>query len=473
MAPSWRSLVADRPVAQFFVPLTSLDFLYAMSTAAAVAASTSPYRRLEPGEYSSDAILSQFRSCGFCWLKLGTGKTPSTIQALKSYAKDDMGAYERKWTVENRGKFSSDNELGATQVLGCDSTLLPGQYYVSTIISGEDRASLSKLFQLLPFESGIPPVLGDSKHDSGCWLFIGSNPQPVGDDISSNGAKRKRDDESNPLVGRAEHVDEVEHSGTWHMQLSGSKTWLVRPDLTADWGNAGVPDISGSQYHEISDKKAKRLRIKVEEGDLFVLNTAMWYHRTELQTSPEMSISLARDFFLPAETLLAKSDFKEGEIILEEDALPDIIPSSDNPNCALAEVESEESSEDGEDDCSIVLVALRDISAGEELTIAKTREGESIDGDDKCNAPDAVDPRSIATHCARKGDILLRNEEIPEELFCSPDPSCEIVEDGNDVVLRALRDIIEGEVFSVTPQDGIEYEEIEVDTTTGELVKEN
>ena len=133
--------------------------LYAMSTAAAAAASTFPYRRLEPGEYSTDAILSQFRSCGFCWLKLGTGKNPSsTIEALKSYAKDDMGAYERKWTVENRGKFSSDNELGATQVLGCDSTLLPGKYYVSTIISGEDRASLSKLFQLLPFDSGIPSL---------------------------------------------------------------------------------------------------------------------------------------------------------------------------------------------------------------------------------------------------------------------------------------------------------------------------
>ena len=442
---------------------------------AAAAASTSPYRRLEPGEYSPDAVLSQFRSCGFCWLKLGTDMKPNSsakvIKALKGYAKDDMGAYERKWTVENRGKFSADDELGATRVLGCnDSTSLPGPYYISTIISGQDSASLSKLFNLLPFEAaGVPPVLGDSKHDGGCWLFIGSNPQPD-DEISSSCAKRKRGDDPKPLVGRAEHVDEVQHSGTWHVQLAGSKTWLVRPDLTADWGDTGVPDISSSQHHEVSDKKAKRLRIKVEEDDLFILNTRLWYHRTQLEASSEMSISLARDFFLPAEALFAKSSVREGEIILEEEALPDAIPSSDNPNCALAEVEAEES----DDECSIVLVALCDISAGEELTIAKTCEGEAerTDGDDECNAPDAVDPRLIAPHCASEGDILLRNEEIPEELFCSPDdPSCEVAEDGDDIVLKALRNIVEGEVLSVAPQDGVEYEEIHVDTATGELVE--
>lgn len=241
-------------------------------SAAAAAASTSPYRRLEPGEYSTDAVLSQFRSCGFCWLKLGIGMNPNStvkvIRALKDYAKDDMDAYERKWTVENRGKFSTDDELGATRVLGCDdSTSLPCPYYTSTIISGQESASLSKLFNLLPFEgAGVPPVLGDSKHDGGCWLFIGSNPQPD-DKISSTSTKRKRDDGPKPLVGRAEHVDEVEHSGCWHVQLAGSKSWLVRPDLTADWGDTGVPNISTSQHHELSDKKAKRLRIKVEEGD--------------------------------------------------------------------------------------------------------------------------------------------------------------------------------------------------------------
>ena len=65
-------------------------------SAAAAAASTSPYRRLEPGEYSTDAVLSQFRSCGFCWLKLGIGMNPNStvkvIRALKDYAKDDMDA---------------------------------------------------------------------------------------------------------------------------------------------------------------------------------------------------------------------------------------------------------------------------------------------------------------------------------------------------------------------------------------------
>ena len=396
------------------------------------------------------------------------------ITALKQYAKDGMDAYERKWTVENRGQFTTDDELGATQVLGCDdSTSIPGPYYVSTIISGNDGAFLGKLFQLLPFEgAGVPPVLGDSKHDGGCWLFIGSNPHPD-DKVSSNCTKRKRDDGPKPLVGRAEHVDEVEHSGTWHVQLAGSKTWLLRPDLTADWGDADAPDISDSQHHEVSDKNAKRLRIQVEEGDLFILNTRQWYHRTQLNVSSEMSISLARDFFLPAEALFAESSVKEGEIILEEDALPDAIPSSNNPNCALAEVEAEESDEE----CSIVLVALRDISAGEELTISSKTcggEAESIGGDDQCNAPDAVDPRLIAAYCARKGDILLRNEEIPEELVCSPDdPSCAIAEDGDDIVLKALRNIVEGEVLSVPPQDGVEYEEINVDTATGELVNED
>jgi len=472
--------------------------------------STSPYQRLDPSQSSitPDDVLNQFRSHGFVWIRQNNvplrrnatdtkGASASIMHSLRRLYAQDTNVYSKKWAVENRGNYASDDELGAESILGGCSheTMRNGPYYVSTIIEGRDHAALKGLFELLPFGGkGVPSLLQSSRHDGGCWLFIGDNPP---DDVaaesftnrsvssaSETNKKRKRPGpHAKALAGRAEHVDEVEHSGTWHMQLSGSKTWLIRPNSGAveDWGGDGCPDVSESEFAEETERKAWRLNIKVEEGDLFILNTRAWYHRTELESSVDISASVARDFYLPAKQIYAHKDIERGDVVLDEEELPFDIPRSDSPNCALAEVFNDTSydidgndhAEDIEkDECSIVLISLRNLKKGEALTIAsEENDGDSHLADDRCNAPDAVDPRAICRQSAKKGDILLRNEEIPEELFCSPsDPSCEVVEVGDDVVLRTLRDISEGEVMSVAPTEGVEYEEIEVDVETGELI---
>lgn len=252
---------------------------------------------------------------------------------------------------------------------------------------------------------------------------------------------------------------------------------LIRPNAAAveDWGEAGIPDLSVSEYAEQTDKRAWRLRIKIEEGDLFILNTRAWYHRTELEASSDISVSIARDFYLPAEPIFVDKDYAQGDVLIEEVELPDDIPRSDDPNCALAEVVNYDEEDDDEEGV-IVLVALSNIRKGEPLSIAIEDEGASDDdggsdnGDDRCNAPDSVDPRAICSRNIKKGEILLKNEEIPEELFCSDEFNCAVEEIGNDVVLRALRDIAQGDVMSVAPMEGIEYDEVEVDVETGELV---
>lgn len=86
-----------------------------------------------------------------------------------------------------------------------------GRYYVSSILQ-KDSANLKKFFAKVPFAEAPLLKKASATHDDGVWLFVGSNSSPAS-------GKRKRDACLEPLRGRPEHTDAVDHSGTWHVQL--------------------------------------------------------------------------------------------------------------------------------------------------------------------------------------------------------------------------------------------------------------
>jgi hypothetical protein len=52
------------------------------------------------------------------------------------------------------------------------------------------------------------------------------------------------------------------------------------------------------------------------------------------------------------------------------------------------------------------------------------------------------------------------------------EPNCELLHDGDNVSLRALQAITEGEIFCILPDEDQEYDEVEVDLVTGELQRD-
>ena len=112
-------------------------------------------------------------------------------------------------------------------------------------------------------EKIIPPLLTLAPH---YWIFVGSS--------------------SEWLSGRREHTDSIDHDGTFHHQLLGGKLWKLRPTL---------------ELREICDQEhdmalLDKYEVLVEEGDVFVINTKLWWHQTEIP--PGCSVSYARDLYL-------------------------------------------------------------------------------------------------------------------------------------------------------------------------------
>ena len=331
------------------------------------------------------------------------------------------------------------------------------------------------------------------------------------------------------MIGRAEHVDEVTHSGTYHIQIAGTKTWWIRPHPDCSFLNEELSSLvsscsssSDNTNHSNHDNNNNscfdRMKINVEEGDVFVLNTKIWYHNTELEYTPtklspsnnnnnesnsnassggEWSISIAQDFYLPVP---CPKDVSKGDVVYgfvdnddddddenniddgDNDEIPDEIPRSDNPNCVLVEIEMGECNNDDDNDSDndgekIALIALRNIIEGESLSIAfDDQDG----GDDQLgNANEQIDPRIISEQYWTTNQIVLRGENrIPNDIPRSYEPNCQLIEiddtDGGGgnvcLALRALMDIPIGGVFCISPDDDEEYEEVEVDLDTGELV---
>lgn len=385
---------------------------------------------------SQDDLLQRFRDTGFLWQRSRT-KRPHRASQVLSFLEQHTDACRKHWSVENRGDYETEQELMDPATIQD----LKQAYYVSTVINKTEQQALTALVALTP-----PPPLHSAIHNGGAWLFIGKT-------VSGNMKKRKR----SSLIGRAEHVDDVTHSGTWHYQVSGEKVWYIRPNKDL-WDLGGLPDIAThTNLAERTNNGAWRLKVHVKEGDIFVLNTRIWFHCTDLNEQTDWSISIARDFYLP---LSCPQNIHKGTIILEEDDIPTDIPRSDTPNCALAEIDDDTGA------FSIVLIATSFISKGETLYIAE----DNIEGE--YNGDEVVDPRAIATIDFVEGDVVLLGDAIPDDLPRALDPTCALVlNNDNETILRALGPIRVGQVFSVLPDDDEDYEEVEVDLETGEIIR--
>eukprot|EP00035_Acanthoeca_spectabilis_P005487 m.114283 g.114283 ORF g.114283 m.114283 type:complete len:464 (+) comp13048_c0_seq1:1681-3072(+) len=318
----------------------------------------------------------------------------------------------------------------------------PPRFYVSTILNNVDSA-VDDFLSAAP----SPPagLFADATYDDGLWLFVGRNPcRSSADDgapappseatgthdqgLDNGGAKNGRrhgkrrrveaasgnksdapstnDEEGEALAGRAEHTDDVDHTGTWHIQLCGTKTWELRPATDAPvWGDT-PPTLTPKLPGAVKARGGRVvLRLVVEEGDLLMVNTRAWWHKTEIapqRSFKGLSVSFARDWY--------------------DGALPPPpAPGGEKRN-----------------DCEL-------------------------------------DPRLYAPCDLDEGDIALDSADVPESLPRATDPNCEVVGaevDGEvEVVLMALRPIAEGEPLTVAPDSDGEYEEVEVDLETGELVR--
>ena len=131
------------------------------------------------------------------------------------------------------------------------------QFYVSTILQGADGIAADFLefcpYQELPFVK----AWGMFEHSQPVWMFLGCN--------TLNDA----------MQGRAEHTDDVQHSGTWHYQMAGTKTWFIRPLAEhKDWAGR-APSL----------RDCASLKVTCQAGDIFVVNTRLWWHQTSISST--------------------------------------------------------------------------------------------------------------------------------------------------------------------------------------------
>ena len=144
--------------------------------------------------------------------------------------------------------------------------------------------------------------------------------------------------------------------------------------------------LEHSPAARISADGERRLSIQTMRGDVILVNTRLWWHQTVIAPQEEpggLSVSYARDFYLPGNPGAnhvaapktnvdgghAPRAVAAGHVVLRAEEIPDCdFPvNEEDPNCELTE-------EDGEE----VLVALRDVTAGEILTVGKA-EGEEYE----------------------------------------------------------------------------------------------
>ena len=187
---------------------------------------------------------------------------------------------EKSFVIEN-----GDPDLTAQAVLAKPRPA--GDWYASFIF--QEREHLPGLLGALPLS--CPWFFDEDVSHSACvWLFFGQN-------------------FGKAMRGRKEHVDLVSNDGTWHgllsffdvvcllaliliyiaVQMSGSKTWHVRPNLEATWPH---------KHPQVLQK----WHVHLQPGDLLMINTRLWFHETEIPStnsaSDRLSFSYARDFFL-------------------------------------------------------------------------------------------------------------------------------------------------------------------------------
>ena len=274
----------------------------------------------------------------------------------------------------DRGRRSM---LSAETVLG--KRRPTGNWYATWIVQHDEQV-VDQVLRTLP----MPELQPGARHDDNCedgmelvhskcvWFFVARC--------------------SSDMPGRAEHTDKIAHDGTWHYQLRGKKRWYLRPTEEL-LSRIKMNSASCTEAGALDQDSA--LVVECRPGDVLLINTALWWHRTEIpcttsETPEGLSISYARDVSLAAhkeggagkdakeasrqadeeleldmgniDNFRVECDIEEGSVIFEEHDMPEVpLPSSSSPNCELIIWEPT-----GE----TVLIASRNITAGEFLTVA-------------------------------------------------------------------------------------------------------
>lgn len=204
---------------------------------------------------TSEAALKYYCKNQILHVRTGQGEPLAPLQGLIAAFQKNPEAIQRHWTIENEGRGGS-RPLTAHSFFSRKARFC-GQFYVSSILQGTDGIAGDFLqtcpTQVLPFVQDW----GTFEHSLPVWVFVGFNSF------------------SEAMQGRPEHTDDVQHSGTWHYQMAGTKTWFIRPHSEhRDWvGKAPLL------------RDCTSLKLTCCAGDILVINTRLWWHRTSISVT--------------------------------------------------------------------------------------------------------------------------------------------------------------------------------------------
>ena len=204
---------------------------------------------------TSKAALQFYWKHQLLHFRSGQAESLAPLQGLLAAFEKNPEAVQRNWTVENAGQKAG--RLLTAQSICNGKARLTGQFYVSTILQGTDGMAGEFLRFCPTTELPFVKAWGTFEHSNPVWLFVGCNTL------------------NKEMQGRPEHTDDVQHSGTWHYQLAGTKTWFIRPlSEHRDW-NGQAPLLRG----------CTSLKVTCRAGDIFVINTRLWWHQTSISAT--------------------------------------------------------------------------------------------------------------------------------------------------------------------------------------------
>jgi hypothetical protein len=266
-------------------------------------------------------------------------------------------------TSKDQASWCIENEILSSSTLPSDflSPSATQNGYCSFVLQDDSTKTISNFAENHVAHPTLP-LTGEHISDSVLisspyWLFVGRNNSTAS------------------MKGRSEHTDSVQHDGTFHYQVTGSKTWTIRPteELRSKCDELDIA-LKDSYIHT------------VEEGDIFLMNTRLWWHQTEIPGAgggqqSGLSISYARDIYLDGTQPEAGEDYMssvegawatahipKGTILLTEgmDTSP-LGRTKENANCEMLEIANSD-----EEGVQMALVTIKDINEGEFFKILES-----------------------------------------------------------------------------------------------------
>ena len=259
---------------------------------------------------STEDILACYKKYQIVLIKKCVQNEGFGIEQMRALYASESNMMNETFSMEAKTGKRGWSTLSSEHIFG-GTSCSDGAWYASFIAQMKARKgkndakdALNKFKQSLPM--AMLPFFLDSSNDIEytlpIWVFVGKNESDSGE----------------VLHGRPEHIDSVAHDGTWHMQSSGTKWWYIRPADTTEWGESPLEVDADSNASKTSKRDTpataqtsdgvekfkdgiKRLRVVVDEGDILIINTRVWWHQTRIPPTPKdgYSISYAIDFFCP------------------------------------------------------------------------------------------------------------------------------------------------------------------------------